>query len=113
VREIIDDYIKMDGDDFEWANYGFRLDEREQRRRYVIQSILQAEGLDLERYQGWFGWSALEDIPSLAELEELGLGEITDGHLRLNAEGLRWSDVIGPWLESPAVRERMVGYELR
>ena len=35
-----------------------------------------------------------------------------DGCLRLNEEGLAWTDTIGPWLYSAAVTARMNAYEL-
>lgn len=112
VRQIIADYIARPQDSFSWADYGFRLNEEEQRRRYLIQSLLQAEGLDLEAYRARFGSSAWEDVPQLAELEHLELAASGPKYLRLSERGLEHSDAIGPWLGSLRVREQMEGFVL-
>ena len=44
VRQIIADYMARSNETFDYADYGFVLDEEEQRRRYLIQSLLQADG---------------------------------------------------------------------
>jgi hypothetical protein len=46
----------------------------------------------------------------LAELQNLHLADITSTTIRLSAEGLAWSDTIGPWLYSNSVQERMAEY---
>jgi hypothetical protein len=40
------------------------------------------------------------------------MAEMQDEWLRLNESGLELSDVIGPWLCSPIVREKMEGFVL-
>lgn len=112
VREIIEDYIARPAWSFDEANYGFALDEEEQRRRYLIQSLLQVDGLSLAAYRARFGSEAWSDVPQLAELEECGLVEAGDD-LRLNARGLEYSDAVGPWLGSTRVRREMAAFELR
>ena len=95
------------------ADYGVALDAEEQRRRYVIKSLLRAEGLGLDAYRAWFGTEAMEDLPELAELEPHGLAVADNGRLRLTDAGLERSDTLGPWLYSEKVQESTESYELR
>ncbi|MEV4091216.1 STM4012 family radical SAM protein [Streptosporangium saharense] len=115
VRGIIDDYVRLPAGEFAFANVGFHLDEAERRRRHLLQSLLQMEGLDLDAYRERFDTEATEDFS--AELETLtdrGWLDGPDGRrLRLTSEGLAHSDAIGPWLFSAPVHELMVGYEQR
>ncbi|WP_031161265.1 STM4012 family radical SAM protein [Streptosporangium roseum] len=133
VRAIIDDYVRLAPGEFALANVGFRLDEDERRRRHLIQSLLQAEGLDPAAYRERFGTEVTadfgEDLERLAGRGWLeatgseagtrpgrgGADESHDaavgGRLRLGAEGLAHSDAIGPALFSGRVRELMAGYE--
>jgi oxygen-independent coproporphyrinogen-3 oxidase len=113
VREILADYVARPAEAFDVADYGCFLNEEEQRRRYVIQSLLQAEGLSLAGYAAWFGAEAWQDLPELAELEPCGLAVAEGGWLRLTEAGLEQSDVIGPWLYSQAVRGLAEGFVLR
>jgi oxygen-independent coproporphyrinogen-3 oxidase len=119
VREILAAYFakaanmaKTD-DAFDFVDYGFRLDGAEQRRRFVIQSLLQVEGLDLASYRARFGSEAMDDLPELARLEDQGLTMRDDARLRLTEAGLEMSDVIGPALYSARVRRLMESYQLR
>jgi len=113
VREILGNYLVRDDAAFAVADYGFRLNPEEQRRRFLMQSLLQIEGLSDVLYRERFGRAPLDDFPELAELEELGLAEHDGATLRLNARGFECSDVIGPWLTSPGVEERMRAFALR
>ncbi len=112
VREIIDRWIARPDDAFAVADYGFVLDEGEQRRRWLILSLLSDDGLDPAAYRRRFGRDAGADFPELAELVARGLADRADGALRLTPEGLARADAIGPWLGSAAVRRRMAEYEL-
>ncbi|MGH7172702.1 MAG: STM4012 family radical SAM protein [Gemmataceae bacterium] len=111
VREVIADYIAQPAEAFAVADHGFRLDADEQRRRYVLQSLLLADGLSLSAYRGRFGTEALADLPRLTELEPRGLARTAEDRLVLTDAGLERSDAIGPWLYSPAVRALMEAYE--
>jgi oxygen-independent coproporphyrinogen-3 oxidase len=113
VREILADYLDRPADRFAVADYGFRLDGAEQRRRFAIQSLLQMDGLDRTAYRRRFGAEATDDLPCLAELEPLGLARCTSETVALTDAGLEWSDVLGPWLYSARVRELMEAYECR
>ncbi|GAA2370916.1 STM4012 family radical SAM protein [Dactylosporangium salmoneum] len=109
VRAIIEDYLARPEDDFAFAEVGFALDGAEQRRRWLLKSLLRAEGLDAGRYAARFGTGVDEDFPALARLRDAGY---VDGH-RLTAEGLAHSDAIGPWLISAGVRAAMAGHVTR
>ncbi|MEU6741046.1 STM4012 family radical SAM protein [Streptosporangium sandarakinum] len=114
VRAIIDDYVRLAPGDFTAANVGFRLGDDERRRRHLIQSLLQAEGLDPAAYRARFGTEATADFGAeLDRLADRGWLETDAGWPRLTAEGLAHSDAIGPALFSGAVRELMAGYEAR
>jgi oxygen-independent coproporphyrinogen-3 oxidase len=110
VKEIIADYVARPAAAFAAAGRGFRLDPEEQRRRYVLQTLLQRDGLPLAAYRRRFGSDALDDLPQLADLEPRGLARREGDILALTDAGLERSDVIGPWLYSPAVRALMEDY---
>jgi oxygen-independent coproporphyrinogen-3 oxidase len=112
VRRIIEDFNGRNPGHHARADYGIRLDASEDKLRYVIKSLLRAEGVSLPAYAERFDGSPLVDFPHLQELFDLGLATGTADWLRLNDEGLTWSDTIGPWLYSDAVTERMSAYEL-
>lgn len=108
VRGIIDRWITRTDDEFAVADYGFVLDASEQRRRWLILSLLSDEGLDLAAYQARFG----AEPDALHELAARGW-IIEDGAtLRLTAEGLARADMIGPYLYTDVVTERMSTFEL-
>jgi oxygen-independent coproporphyrinogen-3 oxidase len=95
------------------ADYGIRLNEEDQRRRLVILSLLQAEGLGREHYARRFGSDVLDDLPELLALVERGLATFDEGRVQLTAAALERSDAIGPWLYSRRVRQRMEEYSWR
>jgi oxygen-independent coproporphyrinogen-3 oxidase len=113
VRAILADYIARPDQAFDSASYGVQLGPEDQRRRYVIQSLLQAEGLALDAYHRRFGAAALDELPELRELPRLALAALRDGRLQLTEAGLERSDAIGPWLYSTGMRGLMEEYELR
>ena len=113
VSEILENYVRRPDSSFAVADFGFRLDLEERKRRHIIQSLLSSEGLELSSYTRRFETDVFEDLPELAELESLGLARLAEGFLRLNEEGIERSDVIGPWLYSTTVRELMEDYSCR
>ncbi len=112
VKEIIHDYNSKTPDDFEHINYGTSVLIEEQKRRYVIKSLLEGGALNFEAYQRYFGSNALEDLPQLQELYQLNLVQDYDHKLQLNTRGLELSDVIGPWLYSDEVKTMMQKFDL-
>ncbi|MEV7277518.1 STM4012 family radical SAM protein [Streptomyces sp. NPDC093111] len=114
IRSIIDAYT--DTADFSRAEVGRPTDPDEARRRHLLQSLLQAEGMETGDYTARFGASPFADFPAeLARFEELGWldGDAPGGLLRLSPEGLAHSDGLGPELFSPAVRAAMAAYEAK
>ena len=112
VLNIISDYNHRSHDDFSAADYGCELDSQEQKRRYLLKSLLRADGLDLAAYQRFFSSDAFADFPQLSELREEDLAVEEHSHFRLNSRGLELSDAIGTWLWSPAVSEKMNDFAL-
>ncbi|MFF0388611.1 STM4012 family radical SAM protein [Kitasatospora sp. NPDC004615] len=109
VRRIIDDYVAAP--DFSRAELGWEMTDEETRRRHLVQSLLQGEGVDLAAYRERFGSSPEQDFPSeLAGFAANNWLAAGADRLLLTAEGLAWSDAIGPRLFSAGVRERMAGY---
>ncbi len=113
VLEVITDFNQRTSEQFSQADYGCELELDEQKRRYVLKSLLRTDGLDLSAYESFFSTDALADFPRLAELSEESLAIQKGHHLQLNASGLELSDVIGPWLWSPSVREKMDDFALK
>jgi oxygen-independent coproporphyrinogen-3 oxidase len=112
IRAIIDDYVSRPADDFAHAEYGRPIDTDEARRRHLLQSLLQAEGLRLDDYRDRFGTTPADHFgPELARFADRGWLTDDRATLRLTPEGLAHSDAIGPDLFSPAVRAAMAAYE--
>ncbi|HJT30211.1 MAG TPA: STM4012 family radical SAM protein [Pyrinomonadaceae bacterium] len=110
IHGIIESYSKCAN--FSLADYGFCLSPDEERRRFVIKSLLRADGLDLSSYLQRFGCSVLDDFPQLLELSFEGLASVGSHTLKLTEAGLELSDAIGPWLYSTNVHDLMTSYEL-
>ncbi|MEV6969928.1 STM4012 family radical SAM protein [Hamadaea sp. NPDC051192] len=113
VRGIIDDYVRRPAGDFAYAEVGFALDGAEQRLRWLVKSLLRADGADADAYRAQFGTELVADHPHLAAIEVRGWAAWDGRVLRLTAEGLGRSDLIGPWLISDTVRAAMVQAVLR
>ncbi len=113
VRALIEAYSAREVESFGVASYGRHLDGEDQRRRFVIQSLLQCSGLSLGHYARRFETDLGEDLPELSTLIDLALAERQGDVLALTAAGIERSDVIGPWLYSDAVRRAMEDYEWR
>ncbi|HEY0251218.1 MAG TPA: STM4012 family radical SAM protein [Kofleriaceae bacterium] len=113
VRDIIDRWVQREEADFAAADYGFVLDADEQRRRWLILSLLSDEGLDVSAYQQKFAAPIDAHFPELSELAPRGLAEHRGNVLALTHAGLARADAIGPWLYSSDVRTRMAEYDLQ
>ncbi|MGV3771785.1 MAG: STM4012 family radical SAM protein [Verrucomicrobiales bacterium] len=111
VRGIISKFNALEEDHHAFAHYGTILDGHEMRLRYVIKSLLRAEGVNYMVYQERFGSELFSDVPQLQELLRLGLASDLKGTLLLTEDGFAWSDTIGPWLYSDAVTEKMDAFE--
>ncbi|MEV4417144.1 STM4012 family radical SAM protein [Catellatospora sp. NPDC049609] len=113
VRAIVDDYLSRPAADFGHAEFGFALDGAEQRLRWLVKSLLRADGVDLAGYAARFGGAVEHDFPHLAELGDRGWAAESGGRLALTGEGLARGDAIGPWLVSGPVRAAMARAVLR
>jgi coproporphyrinogen III oxidase-like Fe-S oxidoreductase len=113
VRAIIDDYLSRPAGDLGFAEFGFRLDGAERRRRWLLKSLLRADGVDIAGYAARFGAVPAGDFPQLAELAGRGWAVESADRWRLTEEGLAHGDAIGPWLVSGQVRAAMTDTVLR
>jgi oxygen-independent coproporphyrinogen III oxidase len=118
IQAIINNYTQKSDDRFNWVDYGYRLNLDDRQRRFLIQSLLQADGLDLADYYRTFGTEALADFPQLNDLFTLELAEwsATEGtrsKIILADAGIEVSDTIGAWLYSPQVKALMESYQWR
>lgn len=111
VQHIIHDY--NNNQNFQEVNYGTSVDLEEQKRRYIIKSLLEGSHLDFNRYNNFFGTDALLDFPQLTQLYEMQLAAQDKDILKLNLAGLELSDVIGPWLYSKKVKAMMEDFEYK
>ncbi|MFI2213374.1 STM4012 family radical SAM protein [Streptomyces sp. NPDC020141] len=114
IRGIVDDYTATE--DFGRAEVGVRVDGGEARRRHLLQSLLQARGMEISEYRERFGTDPGDDFG--AELDRFAALGWLDGsaaprRLRLSELGLAYSDALGPELFSPSVRSAMAAYEPR
>ena len=112
VKDIILDYCQRPAKDFSVVDYGIVLDNNDQKRRYLIKSILHIDGLNLEAYRQNFATDVLEDFPEIDELLSLSLCECDEQNLTPTSKGLAYSDLIGPWLVSQSVQQRMDSFVL-
>ncbi|GCD95797.1 STM4012 family radical SAM protein [Embleya hyalina] len=114
VRGIIDEYVALDRDAFSRARFGYRLDAAEQKRRHLLTSLLQADGLDVAEYRARFDSDAAADFArELEPLADRGLLRVDTDRVALTEDGLGRSDAIGPALFSSAAAALMDGYRAR
>lgn len=113
VKEILHNYLESSARDFQYASYGFRLNDEERRRRFVLQSLLQCEGLTLSHYRSSFETELLDDLPEIQQLIDAELALLSGDHLVLSEAGVSLSDAIGPFLYSDRVRRLENTFELR
>lgn len=106
AREVLAGYL--DAEDLGVARFGYWLDDDEQRRRWLVRTLLVVDGVDVASYAERFdGAMPEDDFPQLGELVARGWAERGPDRFRLTAEGLARADAIGPWLASPRVRTAM------
>ena len=103
----------VSGGGYRILSNGVMLGAEEQRRRWVIKSLLRSEGLSLAAYSARFGTNVFEDLPELKDLESRQLARTLEGQFVLTPQGLELSDAIGVWLYSVPIVERMETCELR
>lgn len=113
IKAILAGYLARSDAEFAAADLGFELDAEEQRRRYLLQSILNSEGLNANRYAARFGSDPADDFPDMHTFADLGLLERQGEDWRPTAAGLEWSDALGPWFFSERVCALMAEYECK
>ncbi len=113
VKAIIADYLARTADELATVDYGFELDAHEQRRRFLLQSILNADGLDAARYHSRFGTDPSDDFPALHTFRDLGLLQYNHPRWVPTPFGLERSDSLGPWLFSERVNALTAEYQPR
>jgi oxygen-independent coproporphyrinogen-3 oxidase len=111
VKAIIESFNQRSAENFVSADYGVVLAPAEQRIRYLLKSLLRSEGVSASGYFARFGSDFISDFPQLSELTDMGLAMRQGNGLSLTADGLSWSDSIGPWLYSDSVSAQMEAYE--
>lgn len=107
ILGVLDDYASRTMDSFRYARHGIAINDNERMRRFVLKSILRANGLDMQRFEALFGIAAIVAFPVLASLLNMGMLESADGVLRPTEAGLEHSDAIPPLFYSDGVRARM------
>lgn len=113
VADLIAHYARQDARTFAHAHYGVALDPDEQRRRYLLQSLLLWPGLERAAYSARFGSEVLSDFPQLDALVERQLATQDARLFALTPVGMAHADALGPWLTSAAVQARMAAYAAR
>ena len=106
IMSILQRYVDCTDEQFARADYGFVLSEDERKRRFVLQSLLQVEGLDVREYlKTWSGINPVEEYTVLKQLLGQGFAHVDagSGAIKLTESGLELSDQIGVWLYSDSV----------
>jgi oxygen-independent coproporphyrinogen-3 oxidase len=111
IRGVVEDYCARMRAGATAVRHGFALDADEQRRRFVIQSLLY-DGLDLGEFAAVFSADARELFAEQWEaLAAEGCVAVDAGAVRLTARGVRHADVVGQLFFSERVCRLMDTYE--
>lgn len=113
VKNILAEWVERPAESFDHAQHGVELDGEEQRRRYLLQSLLNTDGLELSTWRQRFQTEVQDDFPELRMLIERDLAHQSNDKILLTAAGLERSDCIGPWLYSEDVLLRSQDFEVR
>ena len=110
VATIVQDYLQKPASAFQQANYGIKLSKDDRRRRYLIKSLLKADGVNLQDYANLFKDNLLDSFPELNTLVEMQLATQNHQKLQLTEAGLAYSDLLGHWFISDSVKVKMQEY---
>jgi len=102
---IIDSYARATDAEMRQIHLGYHLGEEDQKRRYLILSLLQCEGIARNDYRRRFDGDVFFEFSELFELHERNLLIVDQNRIRLTDDGIALSDQIGPWLYSHRIRE--------
>lgn len=103
VTDIVNHYVDSIHSATNAIDYGFELNKDDQRRRYLILSLLSSEGIKFDLYQNRFETELLQDFPELDQLVQHEFAQSAVNTMALTQKGLEYSDSIGPWLYSSKV----------
>ncbi|WBW98355.1 STM4012 family radical SAM protein [Oceanirhabdus sp. W0125-5] len=108
INAIINDYIQEDN--FEYAKYGYILNEDEQKRRYILKSILKITGLNIKDYENKYKKSPLDEFKELNSLisEKFLINE--NDRIYPTDKGLMYSDIIGNLFISEDVNTKVIDF---
>lgn len=111
IRAVVDDYCRRMRAGDTAVSHGFVLDEDEQARRFIIQTLLY-DGLSWRAFQEQFGGDVRERFAPQWEAltAEECLMPTADG-VRLSRRGLRHADVVGNLFFSERVQRLVETYE--
>jgi oxygen-independent coproporphyrinogen-3 oxidase len=111
IRDVVAHYGRAMAEGDTDVRHGFILDKDEQRRRYVILSLLY-DGVDLEDFTTTFGADARPCFaPQWEALEAEGCVYFTPGRVCLTARGVRHADLVGQVFFSETARRLADAYE--
>ncbi len=112
VKRILNDFIALETADFLYADYGIWLSAADQRRRFIIQSLLQSEGLSVAAYHARFeSYPQVDFREQFSHLIDQGLAVALGDRILLTVSGMEWSDRIGYDFYSAAIHQLMQEYE--
>ncbi len=111
VSEIIHEYSQKQLVDFREIAYGITLSETDQRRHFLIKSLIDGGVLYVEDYQRRFNRSVFDD-DIINQLDLLGFLTLGEKVIRLNAQGMENEDRIGPAMFSAGIKQLMSEYSL-
>jgi len=113
IMEILKHYVESPDSSFRHADYGYQLQDDDHQRRFLIKSLLRRGGLDIAHYQREFQSNPYDDFATeFSQLIECQFARDHDDSFQLTPKGFAYSDMIGPWLFSDAILQKMEAYEL-
>ncbi|WFD11815.1 STM4012 family radical SAM protein [Tepidibacter hydrothermalis] len=105
INKIIDNYLKEDN--FDYIKYGYILSEEEEKRKYILKSILKVTGLDINMYFKRFKEISVEEFKDLSVLIKEGFLIEEKGRILPSEKGLKYSDIMGTLFISDEVKDRV------
>jgi len=112
VERILRDFLALDAAGLGRARHGIWLDGEDQRRRFLILTLLYT-GCDRREYAARFGSEVVDDFPCLLPFADRGWLTFSPETVHLTPAGVERSDTIGPLLFSEKVRRLMEEYPCR
>ncbi len=118
IKSILANYIANTAQDFDTVSYGFELTLEEQKRRFILLSLLAdqgvaIQGIDLSAYRDRFHTEPTTDFPILQDLQKIGILEKNNQQIYLSELGLERADALGSSLFSEQVKRLMKEYNLK